>query len=63
MRTQATTWVDIKNLTERYGIKIFHPVHGWINAGDSDGMFKFDTVEERDIKRAELRKMKSIPQN
>lgn len=56
MQTQATTWVNIDELTERFGIKIKHPKHGWINAGDGDGMFSFKTAEERDLKRAELRK-------
>ncbi len=58
MQTRSTTWVNIDTLTAAYRIKIKHPERGWINAGDGNGMFKFDTEKEREEKRAELRKIK-----
>ena len=57
MQTRPTTWFDTKKEISIYGIKVKHPDHGWIDAGDSDGQFLFETEEEREIKRAELRKM------
>jgi hypothetical protein len=46
-------FVDITTMKPRYGIKVIHKGE-WVDAGDSNGRFGFDTPEERNAKRDEL---------
>lgn len=57
MQTKSVTWFDKDKMREMFGIKVHHPVHRWINAGNSDGLYMFDTKEQCDEKRAELRSL------
>lgn len=56
MRTRPTEWFDVNRRQPQYGIKVYHPDHGWVNAGDGNGLFLFDSKQERDQKRKDLSK-------
>ena len=60
MKTQPSSWFDKNDMKEKFGIKVHHSKHGWLNAGDEKGVFMFDSREARDTKRIELRRQ-SIP--
>lgn len=53
METRSCMFVDITTMKPRYGIKVIHKGE-WVDAGDSNGRFGFDTPEERNAKRDEL---------
>lgn len=53
MQTQPVDYLNIKTLKQSYGIKVKHNGK-WVYAGDNDGLYLFDTEEERGAKREEL---------
>lgn len=58
MQTRGTYWFDKDAMKEKFGIKVKDPKRGWLNAGENGNLFMFDTLQERETKRAELRKIK-----
>lgn len=59
MRTKEANFLNTETTDIQYGIKVFID-NKWIHAGDSKGVFSFDTKEDRDIKRKEVRKLKTV---
>ena len=57
MQTRRVDFYDVKAMRPKYGIKVKAHDGRWINAGDENGLFLFDTEAERDAKRKELSKM------
>jgi len=54
MKTQATQWFNTKTMKPVYGIKVKHEGK-WLNAAENGKPLLFDSEEERDRKRKEIR--------
>lgn len=54
METKSCMFVDMTTMKPRYGIKVLHKGK-WVDAGDNNGRFGFNTPEDRNAKRAELK--------
>lgn len=54
METRSCMFVDIATMKPRYGIKVLNKGK-LADAGDSSGKFGFDTPEERNTKRDEMK--------
>lgn len=50
---KRTTWFDMVNNKEMYGIKVLHNGK-WIDAGGGTGLFLFSSKSEREEKIEEL---------
>lgn len=59
MRTRDYDWFDSVNFTNHYSFQVHHE-GVWKNIAEDEKPCIFSTTEERDAKRAEYRKKKSL---
>jgi len=60
MRTKNYDWLDTSNGKVLYGIQINLGGGKWMNAAENGKPLLFNTENERDIKRSEIRKRPSV---
>jgi hypothetical protein len=59
MKTRNCNWFNTETKKQQFGIDVFHNGK-WMHCSDNNGLLLFDSEEERDEKRKELRS-KEIP--
>jgi len=57
MRTRNSDFFDTKNNKQMYSIQLYDTIKKkWIYAGNDQGIYLFENSEDRDVKRAGIRK-------
>lgn len=63
MRTRKQDYLDMTTHTGKYGIDVWNPdTHCWNGVAENGKPLLYDTAAERDAKRKEISKMKSVKQ-
>lgn len=60
MRTRNHDWFDTARNVPLYGVDVLVIGRGWMPAGTQKGPIRFDTKEEREAFRAELRRKPTV---